>query len=221
MSIPRHAPLRTLAVAAGAALVSGLGWFVLSSLAVPPVPEATPSQLDGKISDRLSFVEEDVPVRQTRIYDTLAMFSMNTAEAQPWSERRVPTLAALDAGAGTAKVKAPAMPRMVVAERSPARHPALPPSRPMELASATTIIPVRIVAPSEPEREPVRLLGWNLPGSQHLPTRKDAVKTAELIGDKAVKVGSGTASLVTGAASVVGETVSSVGSAVAETVGWR
>lgn len=222
MSTARHAPLLGMA-ALGIALASGLGWLVLSGPATPQGPEAQNAQPDGKISDRLSFVEEDVPVRLTRIYDTLAMFSMTASEAQPWSERRVPTLAALDAGSGTAKAKAPAMPRMVVAERAPARSQALPPSRPTQLAAA--IVPVRAAAPAaaspEPAREPVRLFGWGVPGSQYLPGRRDAVKTAELIGDQAAKVGSGTAALATDAASAVGDTVSSVRSTVAETVGWR
>lgn len=225
MSTARHAPFLSLA-ALGIALASGLGWLVLSGPAMLPAPEAQPAQPDGKISDRLSFVEEDVPVRLTRIYDTLAMFSMTASEAQPWSERRVPTLAALDAGPGAAKAKAPTMPRMVVAERAPPRNQALPPSRPTQLAAAATapIVPVRAAAPTapaEPSREPVRLFGWGVPGSQYLPGRRDAVKTAELIGTQAAKVGSGTAAFATDAASAVGDTVSSVGSTVAETVGWR
>lgn len=221
----RSAPLRTLSIGViGAALASGLGWIVLSDMGGPQGTPLAPASSEGKISDRLSFVEEDFPVRQTRIFDTVAMFGMETAEGRAWSERSVPTLAALEGGTGAARTKAASLPRMVVVDRAPARSQALPPSRPLDVASATptpVVIPVRIAAPVEPAREPVRLLGWNLPGSQHLPTRKDAVKTAEAIGDKAVKVGSGTASFVSDAASAMGETVSSVGSTVAEIVGLR
>ncbi|WP_375459598.1 hypothetical protein [uncultured Enterovirga sp.] len=221
MPAPRVRSLRFFTVAAlGTALASGLGWLALPDSA----PRGAPAQLAaGKLSDRLSFAEEDVPVRQTRIYDTLAMFGMNTPEGQPWSERRAPTLAVLDPDPIPARAKVPTMPRMVAAERAPVRQPNLPPIRPVALASAATMPMPQVAAAEavEPSREPIRLLGWDVPGSRHLPTRKDAARTAELIGDKAAKVGTGTASLVTGAASAVGDTVSSIGSTVAETVGWR
>lgn len=230
----RNAPVRRPTVLlglAGAALAGALGWLALETR--PAGAPARTAALDGKLADRLSFVEEDVPVRHTRIFDTVAMFALAPLEAGPWSERRVPTLAALDARPAPNRPKAAAMPRMVAADAVALRPQALPPQRPvglvalpptpraassgpLVLASAAAIRPE-----AEPAREDIRVLGWDVPGSRILPTRRDAVRTAEFIGGKAAAVGTGTASFVADAASAIGDTVSGVGGKVADAVGLR
>lgn len=220
MRAVRLGPFRPSVVSGfGAAIAVGLGWLALNDLTAPPLRDAQLASTEAKLSDRLSFVDEDEPVRRARIFDTLAMFSRPSLESSPWSERRVPTLASLDPGPLSMRSR-PTMPRMVAAERAQARPQTAPPHRPVELAAAS-VQQGSVPAAAEPPREPLSVLGWTVPGSQHLPTRRDAASTAALIGDKAKRIGTGTATMVSDAASAVGDSVAAVGSAVAETVGWR
>ncbi len=207
----------------GAALAAGL--FALAS---EPVATARPAQQDGKASDRLAFVadESDALVRETRIYDTLAMFALPQAEAGAWSEAPRVVATAAETGIGPTVPRASSTPRMVAAEASVARRmPEVPPVRPARLAAVGPAVSPspKVMAWEDPEpaRTPLRLLGVGLPGTEYLPTRRDAVRTANTIGGKAVAIGTGTASFVTATASAVGDGVSSLGDVIADGVGLR
>lgn len=214
---PSGRSARDLCVAAGAGLVAAA--FVLHhwTAATPgPVPVN-----DGKLADRLAFEQEVVPTRETRIFDTVAMFSQLPAEPAPWSEAAVPTLPPMPVRVAHDAASRPAqMPRLVVSQATPskpaaARPPARPPAdlgpKPGQSASSQ--------GPAAARREPLRVAGWSLPGSQFLPTGRDAVRVVSFVGTKAVDLGSGTADVVQSGASVVGDALSSAGRRVAGTIG--
>lgn len=181
----------------------------------------------GKVADRLAFVEEDVPVRQTRIYDTLAMFALPQAQGSPWGAAEI----AIPQGPVRSRVAA-AMPRMVEAEAPHARQ-VLPPVRPTQAefakaepakaAPTAKAAPVAIATASAPlpgersvewmaatasaEPSPIRILGLAVPGSQHLPSGRETMRGVASIGTKAKAIGTGTVATVGGAVSTATDAI--------------
>lgn len=185
----------------------------------PPVPVLP----DGKFVDRLAFVEEDVPVRDTRVYDTVSMFATLSVEPAAWSDIPAPAAIAdpvpVRSAALAPRMPAAALPRMVVAAREPPRRaPATPPAKPFGLAPVTmAAVTGRPASAEETEPQPIRLVGWSVPGTQHLPGRRDAAKVASLVGNRAAAIGNGAADLVADGAEAIGGAMSRV----VETVRWR
>jgi hypothetical protein len=142
------------------------------------------------------------------------MFSLPQADARTWSERSVQPVqpaAAIPAKAAPAKA---AMPRIAEYEAKEQRRMSLPPSRPVTLAVAEA---PAAPAPAKPEprpiKEPLRVLGWGVPGTDLLPSGKEAVDTVASLGGKVASVGK--------AAGAIPGKVASLPWTLAETVGWR
>lgn len=179
---------------------------------------------DGKFVDRLAFVEEDVPVRDTRVYDTVSMFATLSVEPVAWSDVPAPAASAdtmpVRSTALAPRPHAAALPRMVMVAREPVRRvaAALPPAKPSGLPPVTLAMAAgRPASSEETDPEPIRLVGWSVPGSQHLPGRRDAAKVASLVGERASAIGTGAADLVADGADAIGGAMSRV----VETVRWR
>ena len=208
-SLLRGVPARLAAVA----MVAGAfaGWAMWPSAETPSAPAAL--ALAGKHVDRLAFSgdEADIPVREARIYDTIAMFAQPRTEPRPWSEAPVPATVQ-EAGIRPMPLRPVAMPRLAAAEA--ARRPDA--ARPARIAAADHVRPVQA---NRDLSEPVRVFGWTVPGSEHLPTRRDAAHVLGKVGDGAVAVGSGTANLVSRSATAVGTGLASAKTALAETLG--
>ena len=185
-------------------LVAGVcGLSLWPRAEAPSVPPTL--TIDGKHGDRLAFSggdETEIPVRESRIYDTIAMFAQPQAEPRPWSEAPV---RATVAEAGIRPV-----PLRPVAPQRLASRPSE--GRPMRMASSE---PPRPVARGR-EASPVTVFGWNIPGSQHLPSGHDAARAFDRVGNGAVALGSGTVQAV----SNVGGGVVRAGSAIADTLGF-
>lgn len=231
-------PSRRFARDVAASIVAtGVAALAVAHFSEPSGPGL--AKFDGaKLVDRLAsldraFVEETVPVRQTRIFDTLAMFSLPQAEPSGWSERPVQMarVAAepppmLPAAPVSTPAKPRGMPQMVTAAAEPGRHPAvLPPSRPAQIATAVTSPPGLLAsAPadqpaSEAPRERLQLLGWRVPGTDLLPTRRDAGRAVASVGSGAAAVGTKAVTTVGDTAAGIGRAVSSAGSAVFAAIG--
>lgn len=222
---------------AASCVATGVAALVVTHFSEPAGPELARS--DGaKLVDRLAsldrgFVEETVPVRQTRIFDTLAMFSLPQVEPSGWSERPVQVAkvaAELPPMLPAAPVSTPAKPRgvpqMVTASAEPGRHPTvLPPSRPVQIAAAITSQPAALApAPAngpleDPPRERLQVLGWQVPGTDLLPTRREAGRAVASVGSGAAAVGTKAVTTVSNTAVGIGRAVSSAGSAVFEAIG--
>ena len=214
---------RDVIVSVAIAGVGTLSFSVLIHSSEPPPPRG-----EAKLTERLSFVQEDVPVRETRIYDTLAMFAEPQGEPSPWSDKPLPFLKVADAPPASTSSEAGRMTRMTAAEARGSRQLGVrPPARPIrsaEIPSALSAAAPPVAAARETPiqmREPVRVFGWSVPGTQVLPTRRDAFRAVARIGDAALEIGSGTVDVVGGTASSVGRTVTSLGGNVAESIGWR
>lgn len=150
------------------------------------------------------------------------MFALPQADAGTWSERPAQTVPLPDPNAPNARVTSagPALPRMVAADAEARRRPVIrPPSRPTSLgnseASVDTVATNAPEAAEEPQRLPVNVFGVALPGTQYLPTRKDATKVADHVG----ALGGRGADAVSSTVSRVGDAVSSLGKAAAGTLG--
>lgn len=197
------------AFVAGTAVLTLIGLLVSDPIPGPRTGAALP---DGKNGDRLASVEEAVPGHETRILDTVAMFALPRADARSWSERppgRSPQAAAPRSS----------LPRIAAAEASHDKPlPVLPPARPAAVASLDA---KRAAAntPGDGEREPVRVFGWAVPGTKHLPTGRDAARVAEGVRDGAVTVASGAGRLVVGTASKAGGAIAGAGRAAGELLG--
>jgi hypothetical protein len=143
------------------------------------------------------------------------MFSLPQADARTWSERSVqPVPQAEPASAKAAPAKS-AMPRIAEYEAKQQPKAALPPSRPVTIAASETPVTPAIVAKPEPRpaKEPIRVLGWSVPGTDLLPSGKDAADTVASVGGKVASVGK--------AAGTLTGKVASLPWTLAETVGWR
>ena len=187
------------------------GWAVGPSIWTA-TPASTPSvAFAGKHADRLAFSgdESEIPVREARIFDTIAMFAQPQTEARPWSQAPV-AATALEAGIKPLRPAAPT--RLAEAPRKAAE----PAAKPQRLAMTE---PARPVAKRTEAPEGVRLLGWEVPGSRHLPTRRDASQALDKIGSGANAVGTGTVKAVSRTASLLGDGVSRAGTAIAGTLG--
>ena len=229
-TLPRIWPRHAGGVAASVA-VTAVGAVIVAAVAIQPKTPDTGAV--GKMAQRLSyqddaFVEEDVPVRRTRVYDALAMFALPQTEPAAWSDRPAPVVAVLEPASRPAASERPRLvPRMVsAAAADPHRMTLLPPSRPDRLAVAAR--PSAVVAAAEPPtaapagapaREPVRILGWALPGTQYLPGRSDASHAASVAGGAVVSVGGRAADTIGETAARLGSAARSVGSTLVETVG--
>lgn len=214
------AGLGMLAALLGAsAAVLGLAVFAARD---PDRP--VPMLPDGKFVDRLAFVEEDVPVRDTRVYDTVSMFASLSVEPAAWSDVPAPT-GVVEAAPVRSMALAPrlhnaSLPRILMVVREPVRHlaAALPPTKPSGLSPVTLAAVIgQAASTEETDPQPIRLVGWTVPGSQHLPGRRDAAKVASLVGDRATAIGNGAADLVADGADAIGGAMSRV----VETVRWR
>jgi hypothetical protein len=108
-----------------------------------------------------------------------------------------------------------AMPRIAEYEAKQQPKAALPPSRPVTIAASETPVTPAIVAKPEPRpaKEPIRVLGWSVPGTDLLPSGKDAADTVASVGGKVASVGK--------AAGTLTGKVASLPWTLAETVGWR
>lgn len=210
---------------AASLVATGLGALALSHVGTvdPAAPPAAPA---GKTSARLaalegSFVEENVPVRATRIFDTVAMFSLPQVEPATWNETPVqmarivaeppPVLPA---------VRHRIVPQMVAAATQPVRPDAgrlagvLPLARPIRIASASP--PSAFV---DPHRDRIRVFGWAVPGTDLLPSRRDAKQAVASVGSGAATIGLKAIDTVGDTASGIGRAASSAGSAVLDAVG--
>lgn len=199
----RGIPAR-LAVVALAAGAFG-GWAFWPSRPVP-APVAEPV---GKHADRLAFSgdESEIPVREARIYDTLAMFSLPQAEPRPWSAAPV-RATVREAGIRPVQIRPTSLPRLAAGAHRPWE-------KSIRVAAADPV-----PAPVAPA-ESVKVLGWDVPGSRHLPTRQDAAHAFGKVGSGIAAVGSGAARAVSRSASALGGGVADAGNALAETLGLR
>jgi hypothetical protein len=204
-------PTRFLRDVFASVLATGIASVAFSHLMREPTPVqpvvVTPA---GKVAGRLAWEADDLQDRSLRIAETVAMFSLPQADARSWSERSVAPAKQQDpVPAKPVSAKAVAMPQ--IAQIEARQHKMTPPSRPVVLASAE--MPGTVAAKPEPHKEPIRVLGWSVPGSDLLPSGQDALGAVAVIGDTVASVGR-TAEKLPGK-------VASLGSAVAETVGWR
>lgn len=209
--ILRGVPARFAAVIL---VAGGFGGWAVGPSIWSEMPASTPSvAFAGKHADRLAFSgdESEIPVREARIYDTIAMFSQPQAEARPWSA--VPVSATVQE-AGIKPLR-PTSTRVAAAD-APRKAADIPAAKPLRAAS---IEPARVVQKRTDAPDAVRVLGWEVPGSQHLPTRRDASQALDRIGSGASAVGSGTVKAVSRTASLLGDGVSRAGNAIAGTFG--
>lgn len=194
-------------------VAAGVAAVAFSSLSHDPSP-AEPAAVTpaGKVAERLGWDGEETS-NPLRIAETVAMFSLPQADARTWSERIAAPAPQPELAKPAAKS---AVPRIADYEAKQQHRAALPPSRPVVVAEAPS---ARVVAKPETRpakdsiKEPVKVLGWNVPGSDLLPSGKDAVGMVASIGGAVLAVGQKAISLPGKVASVPG--------AVAETVGWR
>lgn len=169
--------------------------------------------LEGKHLDRLAFAgdETDIPVRESRIYDTIAMFAQPQAQPRAWSESAV-AATVQEAGIRPIPSRPLPAPRLAVAKPDTARPDT---ARPIRTASAEP----RGAAKAQDSGRPLNVLGWDLPGSEYLPSRGDAARVATKVGDRATALGTGTARVVSRTATALGDGVASAGNALADTLG--
>lgn len=210
---------------AASLVATGLGALALSHVSAV-APSATPVAPTGKTSARLaafegSFVEENVPVRATRIFDTVAMFALPQSEPAIWNESpvQVARLAAEPPPllpVGRHRV----VPQMIAASTQPVRPDAgrlagvLPPARPARVASAGPM-PAFV----DPHRDRMRVFGWAVPGTDLLPNRRDATQAVASVGRGAATIGMKAVDTVGDTASGIGQAAASAGSAVLDAVG--
>lgn len=204
-------PTRFLRDVFASVLATGIASVGVSHLMREPAPvqpvAVTPA---GKVAGRLAWESDDLQDRSLRIAETVAMFSLPQADARSWSERSVAPARHQDTiTAKPVSAKAGAMPQ--IAQIEVRQHRMTPPSRPIVPASAE--MPVAAAAQPEPHKEAIRVLGWSVPGSDLLPSGRDALDTVASLSDAVASVGKT-------AGSLPGK-VASLGSAVAETVGLR
>lgn len=214
----RGAPSRFAAVLLVGAAVAGGVWGHTAWRSDRGGETPASFALAGKQPDRLfSGDETEIPVREARIYDTIAMFSQPQAEARPWSQAPV-SATAQEAGIRPAVLRPVAMPKLAAAEPS-RKAPDTAAAKPQRVAALESA--ARGARAKAEASEPVRLLGWSVPGSQHLPSRKDAGRALDKVGDGAAAVGSGTVKVVSRTASALGNGVASAGNAIASTFGFN
>ena len=200
-------------------LAGGVGtWIGWPMIEAPTAPASM--TLAGKHGERLAFGgdESEIPVRDARIYDTIAMFAQPRIEPRPWSEAPV---SATMRETGIKPV--PLRPVLRAAANEVSRRPADNLPRLIQAASAER---ARLAAGEPEASRPVTVFGWDVPGSQHLPSRGAAVRVIDKVGSGAAAVGSGTVRVVSRSASAVGDGVATVGdkvasagSAIARTIG--
>lgn len=205
-SILRGVPARAGAVMLVAAAFGGWGVWPASRMPAPPS-----LAIDRKHADRLAFGgdETHIPVREARIYDTIAMFAQPQAEPRAWSE--APVRASMQ--------EAGIRPTGSRGEAAAARRPsdaAMAMAKPVRTAGADT---ARAKPQLKDEPGTVSLLGWSVPGREYLPSRRDAARALDTVGTSAASVGSGTVRVVSRTASALGEGVMNAGSAIAGTLG--
>jgi hypothetical protein len=193
-------------------VATGVATVVFSNLMREPAPvqpvAVTPA---GKVAERLAWDGEEVS-NPLRIAETVAMFSLPQADARTWSERSLaPVRQAELAPAKPVAAKA-GVPRIAEIEDKQ-RKMALPPNRPVVVAEAP-VAPTIVAKPeTRPVKEPIKVLGWNVPGSDLLPSGKDAIDTVAYVGGTVLAIGQK-------AVSLPGK-IGSLGSTASETVGWR
>ena len=191
-------------------VATGVATVAFSNLSHDPAPAqpvaVTPA---GKVAERLGWNGEEMS-NPLRIAETVAMFSLPQADARTWSERSAQLIQQAEPKAAKTGV-----PRIAEYETKQQHKTSLPPSRPVALALAEMpVAPAVVVKPEpHPAREPIRVLGWNVPGTDLLPSGKDALDTVASLGGKVASVGKAAGTLTGKVASLPG--------AVAETVGWR
>jgi hypothetical protein len=209
-------PIRFMRDVLASALATGIATIAFSHLtretaAVQPVA-VTPA---GKVAERLDWNGGDAPDPSLRIAETVAMFSLPQADARTWSERSVQPVQQTEAPAPKAAPAKSGMPRIAEYEAKEQRRIALPPSRPVTLAAADApaASPASVKPEPRPAKEPIRVLGWSVPGTDLLPSDKDAADTVASVGGKVASVGK--------AAGTLTGKVASLPWTLAETVGWR
>lgn len=133
-----------------------------------PAPEPVPL---AKSAERLVFETEEVALRLTGGFDGLASFGLPFVEPTAWSE--TPRLAEAAPAGAPAPVRPAQAERRVVA--------ALPPSRPATVAvphaapSLDAATRIETVAQAAPADRRMRVFGLGLPGTEYLPTPREAV----------------------------------------------
>jgi hypothetical protein len=190
-------------------VATGVATVAFSNFSHDPAPAqplaVTPA---GKVAERLSWDGEEVS-NPLRIAETVAMFSLPQADARTWSERSAQPVQQPEPKAAKTGV-----PRIAEYEAKQQHKTSLPPNRPAVLASAEIPAAPAAARPEpQPAREQIRVLGWNIPGTDLLPSRKDALDTVTGVGGTVLALGQK-------AVSLPGK-VASLPSAVADTVGWR
>lgn len=190
-------------------LLAAFGAWSLWPASQHPTPPLL--AIDGKHGDRLAFAgdETHIPIREARIYDTIAMFAQPQVEPRAWSE------AAVRATMQEAGIK-PTMPRGEANAARRAPDTLMAASKPIRTAAADAARPK---AQPKDEAAPISLLGWNVPGSDYLPTRRDAARALDTVGNSAATVGVGTVRVVSRTASALGDGVMNAGSAIAGKLG--
>lgn len=175
----------------------------------PAQAPSAPAQA-GKAVERLAYDAEALQPRASSIAEAVAMFALPQADARTWSEWSVPAAAEVTT-ARTAMTRAtPALPRFAQVETDKKRRAAhVPaPSRPVPdepgMVQTAQLEPKSAPAREPaPMREPVRVLGWEIPGGNVLASGREAIETVAALGIKA------------------GSKVASLGEAAVETIGWR
>jgi hypothetical protein len=205
-------PIRFMRDVLASALATGIATIAFSHLTREPIAvqplAVTPA---GKVAERLDWQAGDAPDPSLRIAETVAMFSLPQADARTWSERSVQPVQPAEATPAKSTPAKSAMPRIAEYEAKEQRRMSLPPSRPVTLAVAEAPAPAK--PEPRPIKEPIRVLGWGVPGTDLLPSGKEAVDTVASLGGKVASVGK--------AAGAIPGKVASLPWTLAETVGWR
>lgn len=169
-------------------LATGLATVGFSHLAREPVDPPPPAPA-GKVQDRLAWQVEDVRVRITRTFDSLAMFGLRQVEPSPWS-----TAPALTPAEPLVAPRPGATSRIVAQGGEPLRRTLAalpPPHRPAAHLPAGRI--PEIAHPAETaasgRTEPPRFLGWELPSDDVLPSGLDMMRKVASLGDAVAGAG--------------------------------
>jgi hypothetical protein len=171
-------------------LATGIAAVAFSHLSHEPQPPARDVSR-SKSFDRLSWEVEEIPVRATRTYDSIAMFALPRVEPSAWSE---PAMHA-DASKSGAAFKPAQIDRPEQARRLAALPPARPAPSKGSTSSASEREPLRAVQVSSPEplQDGLSVLGWRVPGTDRLPAilpdGRDVLKKAAQIGGKVTGMG--------------------------------
>ena len=155
----------------------------------PDAPAAEPAP--AKLAERLGPAGSEAGDRSLMIFETLALFAPTARDAGIAGQPIASATPVLPAAQATAR--APLAARSL--DPAPRRFvAALPPSRPADLVTRAAP-PERVASAavepataSSARREPLRVLGWSVPGSEHMPRPEDLATAAGHLGGQVTSV---------------------------------